>query len=184
MRIVVVYESSYGNTHLIADAIGEGLSVGNEVEVVSIAQASQELVDGADLVVVGGPTHVHGMSRGKTRQAAVDAAHKPGSGLDLDPDAEGPGLREWFESLRPAKTNAAAFDTRIDAPAVITGRASKGISRQLRHRGFTEIAEPMSFLVTKDSHLAPGQQASARQWGERLASTLAGGAVAGKNRDR
>jgi hypothetical protein len=184
MRIVVVYESSYGNTHLVADAIGEGLSVGNEVEVVPVVQASQELVDGADLVVVGGPTHVHGMSRGQTRQAAVDAAHKPGSALDLDPNAEGPGLRDWFESLRPAKTNAAAFDTRIDAAAVITGRASKGISRQFRHHGFREIAEPMSLLVTKDSQRAPGQQASARRWGERLASTLTGGAVAGENRDR
>jgi hypothetical protein len=152
-----------------ADAIGEGLSFGNEVEVVPIAHASQELVDGAELVVVGGPTQRHGMSRGKTQQAAVGAAHKPGSGLDLDPDAEGPGLRDWFDSLRPGKTNAAAFDTRIDAPAVITGRASKGISRQLRHHGFREITEPMSFLVTKDSNLAPGQQTSGRQWGGQLA---------------
>jgi hypothetical protein len=181
MRIVVVYESSYGNTHLIADAIGDGLAVGNEVEVVPVAKASQELIDSADLVVVGGPTHVHGMSRGQTRQAATEAAHKPGSGLTLDPDAEGSGLREWFASLRPVTTNAAAFDTRIDAAAIFTGRASKGISRQLRYHGFTEIAEPVSFLVTKDSHLAPGQQASARKWGERLARTITGGAVTAKD---
>jgi menaquinone-dependent protoporphyrinogen IX oxidase len=39
MRIVIVYESSYGNTHMIADATGEGLAVGNEVEVVPVAKA-------------------------------------------------------------------------------------------------------------------------------------------------
>ena len=173
MRIVIVYESSYGNTHLVADAVAEGLRAGNDVEVVPVSEASQELITDADLVVVGGPTHVHGMSRGKTRQAAAEAADKPGSGLTLDPDSSGPGLRDWFAALRPVHTNAAAFDTRIDAPAVITGRASKGISRQLRHHGFREIIEPASFLVTKDSHLAPGQQTDARQWGERLAAALA-----------
>jgi hypothetical protein len=173
MRIVIVYESSYGNTHLIADAVAEGLRVGNDVEVVPVSEASQDLITVADLVVVGGPTHVHGMSRGKTRQAAAEAADKPDSRLTLDPDSSGPGLRDWFVAVRPVHTYAAAFDTRIDAPAVITGRASKGISRQLRHHGFREIIEPASFLVTKDSHLAPGQQTDARQWGERLAAALA-----------
>jgi hypothetical protein len=172
MRIVVVYESSYGNTHLIADAIGEGIPPGHDVVVVPVAEASQELVDGADLLVVGGPTHVHGMSRVRTQQAAVEAAHKPDSELTLDADAEGPGLRAWFESISPGQTNAAAFDTRIDGPALITGRASTGISRQLRHHGFHEITEPMSFLVTKQSKLATGQQSSARQWGRKLADAL------------
>jgi hypothetical protein len=172
MRIVVVYESSYGNTHLIANAIGEGIPAGHQVDVVPVAGASQELVDGADLLVVGGPTHVHGMSRVRTRKAAVDASHEPNSQLTLDPDAEGPGLRAWFESVGPATTKAAAFDTRVDAPAMFTGRASTGISRQLRRHGFREIAEPMSFLVTEDNQLAAGQQASARRWGSRLAGAL------------
>jgi len=62
--ILVVYESSYGNTHLIANAIGEGLGTARTVEVLPVAKAAQELVDRADLVVVGGPTHVHGMTPG------------------------------------------------------------------------------------------------------------------------
>jgi hypothetical protein len=172
MQIVVAYESSYGNTHLIANAIADGIPAGHQVDVVPVAGASRELVDGADLLVVGGPTHVHGMSRVRTREAAVEATHKPASQLTLDPDAEGPGLRQWFESVGSAKTKAAAFDTRVDAPALITGRASTGISRQLKRHGFREIAEPMSFLVTKDNHLVAGQEASARQWGSRLTDTL------------
>ena len=34
MRAVVVYESMYGNTHLIADAIGAGLEAAFDVRVV------------------------------------------------------------------------------------------------------------------------------------------------------
>src|SRR6478672_12972259 len=180
MNVLVIFESSYGNTHLIADAIGEGLGTAAEVQVIPVAKASKERVEAADLVVVGGPTHVHGMSREQTRQAAVDATHKPGSPLHLDPDAEGTGLREWFATLGSVTTNAAAFDTRVDAPALVTGRASKGISRQLRRHGFREIAEPMSFLVTKANTLAVGQLAAAHSWGALLASTVAGvGAGAG-----
>jgi hypothetical protein len=40
---------------------------------------------------------------------------------------------------------ATAFDTRIDAPVALTGRASKGITRMLRHHGFTVVADPESF---------------------------------------
>ncbi|HEY4994244.1 MAG TPA: flavodoxin domain-containing protein [Nakamurella sp.] len=173
MDVLVVYESSYGNTHLIAEAIAEGLGGTHTVDVVPVAKATQELVDRANLVVVGGPTHIHGMSRPATREKAAEAAHQPGSPLVLDADAEGPGLREWFENLRPVNAFGAAFDTRIDASALITGRASKGISKQLRRHDIREIADPMSFLVTKETHLAAGQQDAARRWGELLADALA-----------
>lgn len=172
MKVLVVYESSYGNTHLIADAIGEGLGSAHTVTVVPVGKATKELVDPVDLVVVGGPTHAHGMSRPATRGQAADAAHQPGSSLVLDADAEGQGLREWFEDLPSGDAFGAAFDTRLDASALLTGRASKGINKQLRRHGLREIAEPMSFLVTKESQLAPGQQDAARAWGQLLATRL------------
>src|SRR5512140_2593882 len=94
MRAVVVYESMYGNTHLIADAIGAGLEATFDVRVVPVSHAGPEVIADADLVVVGGPTHAHGMSRASTRKAAVQAADKPVGGLTVEPDALGPGLRE------------------------------------------------------------------------------------------
>lgn len=69
MRAVVVYESMYGNTHLIADAIAAGLSARFEVRVVPVSEAGADVLEGADLVVVGGPTHGHGMSRAVSRKA-------------------------------------------------------------------------------------------------------------------
>jgi flavodoxin len=90
MRAVVVYESMYGNTHLVADAIGAGLETAFDVSVVPVSHADAGVLDGADLVVVGGPAHVHGMSRASTRKAAVEAADKPASPLSVEPDALGP----------------------------------------------------------------------------------------------
>ena len=172
MRAVVVYESMYGNTHLVADAIGAGLRQSAEVSVIPLHKAESSVLEDADLVVVGGPTHAHGMSRGSTRKAAVDAADKPDSGLRLDLDAEGPGLRDWFASLGRMTASAAAFDTRIDAPAALTGRASKGIARKLRRHGCALIARPESFLVTKDSRLEDNEEARARNWGAQLATSM------------
>ncbi len=170
MRAVVVYESMYGNTHLVADAIGAGLAGagGAEVSVVPVAAATPALVDGADLLVVGGPTHVHSMVSEASRRAAVAAAEKPDSGLTMDPDAMGEGLREWFDDLDRRHGAAAAFDTRVDASPAFTGRASKAIARRLRHHGSTTVVDPESFLVTKDGRLLDDEADRARAWGASL----------------
>jgi hypothetical protein len=174
MKAVIVYESMYGNTHLVADAIATGLrgAANDVVVVVPVEDATAELLTDADVVVVGGPTHAHGMSRESTRKAAIDAARKPGSDLAVDPDAEGPGLRDWFDKLELA-TTAAAFDTRMKGPATFTGRASKGIAKRLREHGCTLIVDPASFLVTKESHLVDDEMTHAREWGTQLAAAFA-----------
>ncbi len=172
MRALIIYESMYGNTRAIAEAIARGLEPGNDVTVVPVAEATHELLDGADLVVVGGPTHVHGMSKAATRKAAVDQAHKRPGQLTLDAHAEGPGLRDWFGSLGRMSAVAAAFDTRLAGPAVFTGRASKRIAGLLEHHGLTLIARAESFLITTDNELRPGEEDRAQEWGEALAAKV------------
>ncbi len=171
MRAVVVYESMYGNTHEIATAIGDGLRDGfDDVRVVPVGGAD-EGVDGCDLVVVGGPTHAHGMSRESTRHQAVEDA-RTSDDLEVDPDAEGPGLRDWLATA-PATGRFAAFDTRVDIAAILSGRASKGISRKLRHHGLEEVVDPESFLVTTDNELEPAEIERALDWGRQIARRLA-----------
>jgi Flavodoxin domain len=171
MKVVVIYESMYGNTHAVADAIAAGLREGVEAIVVPVQKAEPGIVADADVIVVGGPTHVHGISRAATRNAAMEAAHKDGE-LALEPDADGSGLREWFASVGQHPASAAAFDTRIDAPAALTGRASKVIAKQLRRHGCTLLADPESFLVTKHNVLVDGEEARAKEWGAKLADNL------------
>ena len=172
MRAVIVYESMFGNTHAIADGIGKGLEPMLQVVVVPMAEAGRERLGDADLLVVGGPTHFHGMSRPSSRKWAAGIAQKPGNDLVLDRDAEGPGVRDWLASLGHGPTKVAAFDTRFTGMAVFTGRASKAISRKLRNRGFEAVAKPESFLVNSKHHLEPGEEARAQEWGKRLAASV------------
>jgi Flavodoxin domain len=177
MRAIVIYESMYGSTHRVAEAIGAGLQSAFDVSIVHVSEASPADLAGADLVVVGGPTHVHAMSRPSTRKAAVEAADKPGTGLTVEPEALGPGLREWFDSLGRVSAKAAAFDTRIHGPATLTGRASKAVTRLLRAHGFDVVAEPESFLVTRKELLEPEQLTRAHAWGSSLAASVAASAA-------
>ena len=174
MRALIVYESMYGNTHVVANHIGDGLRSHYEVEVVPVEDATAERVCAADLLVVGGPTHVHGMSSEKSRKAARDALAKSGNDLTLDPDAEGEGLRDWFHAVPAVESaGAAAFDTRIDAPTLVTGRASRGIERRLVKLGYDLVADPESFLVDKQNNLLPGEADRAVRWAAELAESLA-----------
>jgi hypothetical protein len=173
MRALVVYESMYGNTRMIADAIAEGLRESCEAEVARVGELelAPELLDGVDLLVVGGPTHVWSMSRGRTRSSAVQAAQKPGSDLHVEPGVDGSGVREWLNTLeRRHGLAAAAFDTRMPGPAILTGRASAAIGRRLRRNGCRLVVAPESFRVSRRSELLPGEPARARDWGERLAA--------------
>jgi Flavodoxin domain len=166
MNAVVVYESLYGNTHEIAKAVADGLRSGGEATVLSVADASGERLAGAELVVVGGPTHVHGMASRLSRKGAADDARKKGHEL---PDIEGPALRDWFDGLPKADgTPAATFDTRIDKPRFVTGSAAKGIARRLRSHRYSVGEE--SFLVSdSEGPLIDGELDRAREWGRSLA---------------
>jgi len=186
MRAVVVYESMFGNTHAIADAIGKGLGQGLEsvdnVVVVPVVEAGRERLGDADLLVVGGPTHFHGMSRTRTRKWGAATAQKPKNDLVLDRDAQGPGVRDWLTSLGHGHTKVAAFDTRFNGPAVLRGRASRLISRKLRRHGFEVVATPESFFVTLQNHLEPGEEARAQEWGKRLAARVVSNGVTNADR--
>ena len=132
MRAVVIYESMFGNTHVIADHVAEGLGEEFEVTEVGVADLSAEMLAGVDLLVVGGPTHVHGMSSKRSREAAVEQAGRDEE-VTLDPEAPGPGLKDWIGGLDEGHDRlAAAFDTRVDASPVLTGgprKASPGASK-------------------------------------------------------
>ena len=165
MRAVVVYESMYGNTHLVASNIADGLRATYEVTLVPVAEASKDLVAEADLLIVGGPTHMHGLSSSASRRMAAKAAAKPASELSLDADACGPCLRDWLKGLGAGHVLAAAFDTRLNGVSAFTGAASRGIGRQLRRRGYRLIAGPESFLVSQQNTLLDGEAPRARRWG-------------------
>jgi Flavodoxin len=169
MKALVVYESMYGNTAVIAEAVTRALGEhGLDVAVAPVTSTSPGEVIEAGLLVVGGPTHAHGMSREATRRTAASDEEN----VNPDPTVS-PGLREWIDRL-PLGTEklAAAFDTRIDKPVFLTGSAAKGIAKRLERHGYRLVAGPRSFFVTTQNHLAEGEIDGAVAWGEELATRL------------
>jgi flavorubredoxin len=69
MKTVVVYESMFGNTKTIAEAIAEGLGGAGQVVLGSVDDLSPDQVGDARLLVAGGPTHGHGMASPNAHQA-------------------------------------------------------------------------------------------------------------------
>jgi len=178
MRVLVVYESMFGSTRRIAEAIAEG--IGGDATVVRAADAGAAADPGTlDLLVVGAPTHVHGLPRPSTRSGAPEQADPDGSGLVLEPGADtAPGVREWLDSLSDLPVPAAAFDTRVDGPAAFTGRASRSIAKGLARHGVIPAAPAESFLVDRHAVLLPGELDRARSWGARLAELASTGPAA------
>jgi hypothetical protein len=177
VRALVVYESMFGNTREVALAIAEGVRQVMAVDTVEIVDAPATVPSDVGLLVVGGPTHGHGMTNPRSR---ADAAKRAGSRLV----SRGSGMREWIEGLTPGsgEVAAAAFDTRIKGPEFLWGSAAKGAAKLLATAGF-RVMPPKSFLVggpTGDlfDRLEDDQVDTARAWGKELAvgvgRTLAG----------
>ena len=173
MRALVVYESMYGNTKRVAQAIADGISQHMTVETIEVSLAPLALTDDVELLVVGGPTHIHGMTSAFTRTQAEKQAQSPivSGGL---------GMREWLEESQPTQrsTKAAAFDTRLTGAEILTGSAAHGYEKRLHSTGYRVVAEPESFFVVakapQDDALIPGELERARTWGTELALQVVG----------
>ena len=164
MRALVVYESMFGNTRAVAEAVAAGLAAVADVEIVEVSEAPTGRLVGIDLLVVGGPTHALGLSREQTRASALDETDQP----LVSP---GIGLREWLAALEPPDgvVAAAAFDTRTQRPRV-PGSAAVAAVRRLRRLGFARGVRPETFRVDgMTGPLVDGELERAHGWGLRLA---------------
>lgn len=141
MEIVIVYASEYGNTERLARVMGEAVAAGNEVRVVSVADATDLEGDDIDLLVVGAPTQIHGLrSLAKPFLATLPARH--------------------FRDVA-----AAAFDTKLPGAAWKTGAASKGIAERLQAAGCRLVHPAQSFIVEEvEGPLSAGEEEHAASW--------------------
>lgn len=171
MRALVVYESMFGNTRKIAESIAVAIGEHMSVHLVEVSQAPGTLDPDTELLVVGGPTHAHGMPTVETRSTAASRSESPLV-------SRGIGMREWLSTLRPSagSTLAAAFDTRINAPMVFTGSAARGYLELLGAAGFRLVQATESFHVginaPQEDGLNPGEVDRAGKWARELALSI------------
>lgn len=175
MHALVAYESMYGNTRAIAEAVARGLQRGARVDVCCVSdpaswEAGAQMYE-VDLLVAGAPTHTWGMSRPASRQDAV--AHAADGGLTVEPHATDPGMREWLEKPPCLPTRVAVFDTRRRMPVALSGSAARRMRGVVHDHGYRVLGAPQSFFVDKATRLEPGELDRAEQWGAELAQAFA-----------
>src|SRR3954452_5939666 len=165
---LVVYESVFGGTQKIAEAIGVGLGEHMPVDVVAATHAPAEIGPEIGLVVIGVPTHAFSMPRQSTRDGAVRQY-----GAQIEDTAT--GVREWLDLVRVSGSGvgAAAFDTVVDHPKLVVKlkHAAKAEEKLLHKLGLA-LVSPAEHFVVEDAKgpLAEGEEIRARAWGRTLAA--------------
>jgi hypothetical protein len=165
MRSLVVYESWFGNTRRIAEEIADALAREGQVDLVSVDEPLPPLEE-VDLLVVGAPTHIHGLSSTRSREGALTQGARGEPGI---------GVRGWIDALPDGAggPRAAAFDTRAHKPVLLVGSAARGIAHRLRQRGYRLAAVPESFFVQgTPGPLEEGELERAAAWGEGLVNEV------------
>ena len=162
MKTVVVYESMFGNTEQVAQHIADALrATGATATVVEVSQAEPGQLHGAELLVVGAPTHAFSLSRPNTREDAVRQG--------ADPARTMLGVREWLATLETAfpaaadRPRVAVFDTRAEKVRRLPGSAAKRAVKVLRARGFESwTGRPASTSRTSRGHSQPRRSSAPR----------------------
>lgn len=160
MQVLIVYESHFGNTRRVAAAIARGLPAGATAELVDIDSAPPLDQVRADLLIIGAPTHVFGLSRPDSRREALEQA-----GL---PDGARRGIREWLAQLPAGLPPVAVYDTRT-LESRLPGSAARAVARRLRRAKVTMVGTPANFAVHGiEGPLAPGEEERAAAWARGL----------------
>ena len=165
MRALVVYESMFGNTRLVAKNIVRALERAGVSTSLTTAGRGPCDTSGFDVVFVGAPTHAHGLPRPESRLEAATWAANPAKSLSLEPLAIIDGVREWLETLTVANDTSvvAAFSTRSNIMRLVAGDAAVGIARRLKPLGVARV-DKECFLVDRANRLLPGESDRADAW--------------------
>jgi flavodoxin I len=144
MKVLVVYDSVYGNTEEIARAIGGAIT--GDVTVVRAGEAGPSELESIDLLIVGAPTQ-GGRATPPVQNFLNKVAEPAVKGIDV-----------------------AAFDTRISSKWVgIFGYAAGKIGKKLKSMGGNLVVPPEPFYVkgTKGP-LKEGELERAANWAKGL----------------
>lgn len=147
MKTLVMYDSKFGNTERVAKVIAGQLGEQHSVHVTNVDGEIPSIED-FDLVVIGGPTHAHGMSALMRRL-----------------------LEDWPRG-HIYEISVAVFDTRLHIPVTLSGSAAASIASNLNKRAAVLLVPPESFFVTRDGHLGDGEDAHAISWAQSILNAM------------
>ena len=146
MKTLVVYDSVYGNTEIVARAIGDAIP--GEVQVQRVGQVKAGDWETVDLLIIGSPTH-----------GALPTEAVQGLLAKIGPPAR--------EGAR-----VATFDTRLSWGFLERwgGFAAPKMADTLKEKGWTLAGEPEGFFVKglKKGPLKRGEAKRATAWAKEI----------------
>ena len=146
MKVLVVYDSMYGNTEALAKAIAA--AIGGDVRLSRPGEADLSALAGLDLLVVGAPVH---------------------GGRPM------PSVQAFLDRLPPLQgLRVAVFDTRLTSRFVkVFGYAAERAAEDLKEKGGVLVGTPEGFLVTgKKGPLKEGELERALGWARSLSELM------------
>lgn len=161
LKALIIYDSFFGNTEQIAQAIGHALGSSDEIQTLRVGVVNPEKLTGVDLLIVGSPT------RGFRPSPAISDFLKgiPKNGL--------------------TGSRVASFDTRFTEQEIkasakilpflvnIFGYAAKPIADGLIKKGGELIAPPEGFYVKgTEGPLLEGELIRAEEWAKGIITKL------------
>ena len=138
MKALVVYDSKFGNTKIVAQEIAQALG---GADALFCGDVRERELEGIDLLVIGGPTQGHGLSH---------------------------DLRTFLDRLaveRVRDMRFATFDTRLTWPRFLAGSAATQAAKHLTKKGAHMLVGPESFMVKESKGpLLDGELSRAKEW--------------------
>jgi flavodoxin len=149
LKFLIAYDSVYGNTKQLAEAMVEALEDVHETKLLHASETSAADLDGINLILVGSPTH---------------------AGTYTDP------IKTYLSSL-PAGSlgglKAAAFDTGFERETQkkflqtvidVFGYASPKIAKKLEKKGAVVVASETFLVLDTEGPLKEGEIDRAKAW--------------------
>jgi len=155
MKRLVVYDSVFGNTEKVAQAIGAALGSPEDVSVLRVGDMKPAQLAGVEVLIVGSPTRMFSPT---------------------------PATKAMLKAI-PAKTlngvKVAAFDTRISMEDTdsgflrtmvkVFGYAAKPIADRLKSKGGDLVLAPEGFYVQDtEGPLKEGELERAATWAQQV----------------
>ena len=141
MKSLVIYDSNYGNTELIAEEIAKNL--GDGVKAISVKKADKSDIKDLDLLVIGSPI------------------------IGWKPTENITALLKEVEMMDLKSLKYTTFDTRIKL--LIHGDAKEKMSKSLSKTGAKLVIEPIAFYVSgTEGPLFKDELKNAANWAKKI----------------
>ncbi|MCK5289407.1 MAG: flavodoxin family protein [Candidatus Aenigmarchaeota archaeon] len=146
MNTLIVYDSKFGNTEKIAEAIAETLNSYGQAKTVLADKADPQELSDTDLLIIGSPTQAWRPT-------------KP--------------IQSFIKNIPEETLNGmhvAGFDTRFQKTRLLTGSAARVIAKRLEKKVANIIIPPESFFVSgMEGPLIEGEEKRASKWAKTIA---------------